>query len=485
MLFSVSGGSSQGTIGPTRDNGDGTYEADFTATAAGTTLTVGATINGSPVSSTLPTILVAVAGSEVCEAQGGASCWYVAANGSDSNPGTFAAPFRLPQTAVERAGPGDFIYLRGGAEFGLDHTVAGPNNAQTGTNERLIIDAGDGSPGQAGAIITLKSLPGEQAVIRGSESENIRVWVSQSYWRVEGLRIIYGNISVAERFRSGVHHVWIVGNHVSDYTVMSGSNWGLIKVDHANNAADDPHDIFIWDNVLHDLNSIVGANDNGPWDSNSDTEHHACFVVLRGAGLIEFAGNEAYNCPSFFYFKYVWDGPVVMRDNVFHHAQTMGQWRNGRNEFRNNIVHDVITMRSGVRTRGDSNTNVYVNNTFVGIDDIIEFDGPLAGHTVRDNVVFGAAFHSHGFSASGDFAGSDIDGNCVITPPSFAAVQNVGDGQMNDWDSYRATYGHDANGVRLVETNMNAVFANPASGDFTLIGTAASQCGGAGSTRGP
>ncbi len=58
VVFSASGGSSQGTIGPTRDNGDGTYEADFTGTAAGTPTTIGASISGQSVSSQLPSIEV-------------------------------------------------------------------------------------------------------------------------------------------------------------------------------------------------------------------------------------------------------------------------------------------------------------------------------------------------------------------------------------------------------------------------------------------
>src|SRR5437879_10417932 len=59
VVFSVTGGTSTGTIGPTVDHGDGTYTAPFTGVLAGTPLTIGATIDGSPVmSSPLPTIAV-------------------------------------------------------------------------------------------------------------------------------------------------------------------------------------------------------------------------------------------------------------------------------------------------------------------------------------------------------------------------------------------------------------------------------------------
>jgi hypothetical protein len=62
VAFSVSGGTSAGTIGPTTDNGDGSYTATFTATAAGTATSVHATIGGAAVTSTLPTLTVTSGG---------------------------------------------------------------------------------------------------------------------------------------------------------------------------------------------------------------------------------------------------------------------------------------------------------------------------------------------------------------------------------------------------------------------------------------
>ncbi|OLC68877.1 MAG: hypothetical protein AUH78_25205 [Gemmatimonadetes bacterium 13_1_40CM_4_69_8] len=58
VVFNSSGGASTGTIGATTDNGNGTYTATFTGVVAGGAITIGATINGSPVTSTLPTIMV-------------------------------------------------------------------------------------------------------------------------------------------------------------------------------------------------------------------------------------------------------------------------------------------------------------------------------------------------------------------------------------------------------------------------------------------
>src|SRR5574341_99086 len=60
VVFTASGGTSTGTIGATTDNGNGTYSATFTGVLAGAATTIGATINGGAVTTTLPTITVTV-----------------------------------------------------------------------------------------------------------------------------------------------------------------------------------------------------------------------------------------------------------------------------------------------------------------------------------------------------------------------------------------------------------------------------------------
>jgi adhesin/invasin len=58
VAFTLGAGSSGGTFGAVTDNANGTYSAVFTAGAAGTARTVGATVGGTAISSTLPTITV-------------------------------------------------------------------------------------------------------------------------------------------------------------------------------------------------------------------------------------------------------------------------------------------------------------------------------------------------------------------------------------------------------------------------------------------
>ncbi len=58
VVFSRSGGTSTGAISITADSGNGVYTATFTGAIAGTQTTIGATIGGSAVTTTLPTVTV-------------------------------------------------------------------------------------------------------------------------------------------------------------------------------------------------------------------------------------------------------------------------------------------------------------------------------------------------------------------------------------------------------------------------------------------
>ena len=58
VAFTVSGGTGTGTLGPTVDQGDGSYTATFTGVLAGAALAAQATIDGAPVTSPSPAITV-------------------------------------------------------------------------------------------------------------------------------------------------------------------------------------------------------------------------------------------------------------------------------------------------------------------------------------------------------------------------------------------------------------------------------------------
>src|SRR5205085_6611190 len=56
VAFTLGSGTSSGTFGTVTDNANGSYTAVFTGTTIGTARAIGATVNGTAISSTLPTI---------------------------------------------------------------------------------------------------------------------------------------------------------------------------------------------------------------------------------------------------------------------------------------------------------------------------------------------------------------------------------------------------------------------------------------------
>jgi len=139
---------------------------------------------------------------EICEASEGHSCYYVATNGSDSNPGTFEEPFGTVQHALDTMSGGDIIYLRGGIYQNEHLTNSTYNTLQLDENK-------DGTCSDlnctTGSWSTLKSYPGEWAVLDGEN--NIKVYSLRplgvissgwsgyrptSYWKIEQLEIKNG-----------------------------------------------------------------------------------------------------------------------------------------------------------------------------------------------------------------------------------------------------------------------------------------------------
>ena len=69
---------------------------------------------------------------KICEAVGGAKCYYVSPTGNDANPGTFALPHKTFRLSVTAAQPGDFIYAMGGIYGDSNLTQTGWQQVATG-----------------------------------------------------------------------------------------------------------------------------------------------------------------------------------------------------------------------------------------------------------------------------------------------------------------------------------------------------------------
>ncbi|MFC4564025.1 right-handed parallel beta-helix repeat-containing protein [Nocardiopsis mangrovi] len=112
----------------------------------------------------------------------------VATDGDDADPGTLAEPLATVQRAVDLAGPGDVIAVRGGTYALTDDNIT---IATDGTPDAPItLTAYDGER----AIIDGDALPASHTPVGGSIPRDERGAIHQeaSHWRINGLEIING-----------------------------------------------------------------------------------------------------------------------------------------------------------------------------------------------------------------------------------------------------------------------------------------------------
>jgi fibronectin type 3 domain-containing protein len=114
--------------------------------------------------------------------------YYVATNGSDSNPGTIGSPFLTIPTAISAASPGDTIYVRGGTYY---------------YSTKISIS----KAGTSNAMYHLFAYPGERPILDFSamayDSSNRGVSLSGQYWHIKGLDI----------YKAGDNGMIIQGNY--------------------------------------------------------------------------------------------------------------------------------------------------------------------------------------------------------------------------------------------------------------------------------
>ena len=124
--------------------------------------------------------------------------FYVATNGSDSNPGTLSQPWRTIAKAANMLQPGQTVYIRGGTY-----------------NEQL---SPPGS-GSAGNYITFAAYPGETPVLNVTSGTAVDL-NSRSYIVVDGLTLNC-NFSAGWMQASGTNHLIIRNNKFNDSTDSS------------------------------------------------------------------------------------------------------------------------------------------------------------------------------------------------------------------------------------------------------------------------
>lgn len=208
--------------------------------------------------------------------------YYVSPSGSDSNPGTMAAPFATVQAAQTAAVPGDLIYIRGGV-----YSVPSTQMAFTDGLYDCVFYLN--KSGTAGAPITYRAYPGEIPIFDFSaiKPSGLRVtafFVKGSYIYIKGIEIIGVQVTItthtqSECFRNeGSNNIYeackMHDGMANGFYLTKGGNNLILNCDAYNN----------WDNVSEDK---LGGNVDG----------FGCHPYKQGAG---YTGNVFRGCRAWF-----------------------------------------------------------------------------------------------------------------------------------------------------------------------------------------
>jgi peptidoglycan hydrolase-like protein with peptidoglycan-binding domain len=460
----------------------------------------------------------------ICEAQSG-KCFYVATDGNDSNPGTFASPFKTFKPALTAVSSGDIIYARGGTYSDDNSESPGPY----GNSMMAILDDGSYTVknGSANAPIIVKNYPNEIPVLSGADAKILIVL--KSYWTIQGFDLDGSKLNFPSQVYIGggtqsaqTHDITIINNKFHDFITWNSSsnNVGMIKIDRGDYDGG-PYNINILNNTFHDMSDPANP---GVWSGLSDMQHYGAVTVLscqiyisydcQGNGAIVISGNEIYHLPQALFFKNPMQGPITIQNNIIHDSDALGVMNASNATLKNNLVYNVpvgfwvVGDSGGINDQRINSINgrnlVINNNTFVGLNLLLGIrDG--TGESINNNVFFGLKGETQGADwnttaliekniidsspDSLDPAQSALqqihsDNNCyfVATPDAQivsrylpAVISLIGDVLINQAQSI---FGFDKNSKFTVETNENNVFVNPSSNNFNLINP--SICSGAG-----
>ena len=198
----------------------------------------------------LALVLVCIPLVLACESASG-TCWYVATDGSDDNPGTISEPFKTFRPAVAQASPGDTIYVRGGT-YTDEHAMASGTIRVTRANSLSECDDGqtfadgwcrdtryrfmnindwsgwasnyDGytvNQGTQERPIIVSAYPGERVVL-DSRGVTQGINIEKSYWVIEHLELRGSNIHIwGGAYPNNPHDIIIRHNRLYDY----GDDW--------------------------------------------------------------------------------------------------------------------------------------------------------------------------------------------------------------------------------------------------------------------
>ncbi len=353
------------------------------------------------------------------------STFYVSTTGSNSNPGTSAAPWKTLQFAADSVRAGDTVVVRAGDYAGFQLTASGT----------------------ASAPITFQADPGARVTTRNpSTSDGINL-EGASYAVIQGFTVV-------NQPRAGIrvvtdNHVTIRGNTCDSNTV-----WGiftafsddvLIEGNTASHSAQQ-HGIYVsnsGDRPVVRNNTVFGNNQAGI-HMNGDISNGGDGIISNA--LVE--GNVIYSNGA-------GGASGINCDGVQNST------------FRNNLIYDEhangISLYQ-IDGGGPSTNNVVENNTILIASDGrwgLNITDGATGTAVRNNVLYNNGSTRGSIEVSADSrSGLVSDYNAVMN-----RFSTDGGNTVQTLAQWRTATGQDAHSFT---TTPAALFANPAGNDYHL-----------------
>ena len=412
--------------------------------------------------------------------------YYVSINGSDTNSGTLALPWRHIQYAMDRVGAGSTVNVMNGV---YNETVTFPRSGTSGNyivlqnypGDTPVID-GTGLPisGETGLVVIENKA---YVKLIGFEVRNLKAGGSSSafpagIWiRGNGAYIEVRNNSVHDIENScnrcGAHGIAVYGRdpNASIHDLIIDGNqvyngqfgWSESMVLNGN-----VENFVVSNNVVHDNDNIgidfIGYEGENP-DPALDRARDGT-VVGNLVYNIDSYGNPAYGTERSAGGIYVDGGTnILIERNIVHHSNLgveLASEHRGKNTsyitLRNNFFYSNtqtgIAMGGYDKRRGSTENCVVVNNTLYnnytqgdwGAELYVQFDTRY--NIIKNNVIYANSFRRFIESWSDVMTDNIVDYNLYFAPGGGTdgtwIWKNV---TYTTFDAYQSGSGNDANGL--------------------------------------
>lgn len=246
--------------------------------------------------------------------------WYVAPNGSASNPGTADRPLDLVTALSDHspARPGDTIWVRGGVYRGQFTSWI------------------SGTPG---APIVVRAYPGERATL-DNRTDCAGYVINGNYTWHWGLEVT----------SSGTIRR-------TPYAESDCGNPATSVLDRGLGMRNNGTGTKLINNVIHDTQN--GISNWGTWDSNPDFEAYGNLIYYNGWEQTPIGRGHGHG----FYTLSKPNGPTVLRDNIVHSQFSQGI-RMGDDGVFNPIIEGNISYLNGAHMYAfGGGRNIYVGGS--------------------------------------------------------------------------------------------------------------------------